>query len=807
MRQETPIGDGCSDAALLTRFVRSKDDAAFELLVWRHGSMVLAACQRLLRNHEDAEDAFQAVFLVLAKKAKSVIRATALPAWLHRVAIRISARLASSRRIPAVLKAEPAAQPQADPAVQAETQRILDEEINRLPERYRLAVVLHYLEGLSASEVGTRLGCPTGTVESRLATARKKLRDRLMRRGVTLSAGVLAMLAAEGALLPEAVARTSKAAVAFARNGATAGLASESSVQLAKGVLVMWRSRVLVAAAAFVTIALAATAGFGLTERPAPETAAEQPKASSTPEGLPKAEKPEAKQLKPDPRADAWGPVSKLGKADGTVFAISADGNEIVVKPMAEAVTILDLKTGKTRRVEGKFGGHLGAISYSPNGKLVACAEWNNGATIRDARTWEIIDQISPNIKQTEEFPTNRRRPYSMAAFTPDGKQIAFYTWTWLGRYDADDQDKHFTHCETQVTLWDVENKKELVYPVQTQVGPAFTHFHQGLFNHRPYLYTRIDVITKNGLSASKTFSLIDIATNKTTMQIALDKDDDGLFDVTPDGKQMLVMTAGKDPRLVDVQTGKNVQFFGGHTRLVTTAALSQDGKLVVTASGRHVDGVTAAKLPAGWPPDVGPTEIRIHDTATGELIAAYQSDTLFDFAYVGFSLDGKYVWAQTKDYQLLLWGKFQALPDGVKVNWPVDPQPKPASGASPLGSSFELRGADALDKLVESLPKSGRPIEQQIDAMFLAALGRFATASEQKNVAALLGDKPTVEKWKMLLDALVKMPEFKAHIQTLEKRIAPPSPDVGGFPTFPDMTGPFPTFPKSPYPYLPKKP
>jgi RNA polymerase sigma factor (sigma-70 family) len=799
MRQEAPVGDGCSDAALLARFVRARDDASFELLVWRHGAMVLAACQRLLRNQEDSEDAFQAVFLVLARKAKSVTRATALPAWLHRVAIRIATRLAGSRRTHAVLKTEPTAQPQGDSAVHAETQRLLDEEINRLPESCRLAVVLHYLEGLSAVEVGLRLGCPTGTIESRLATARKKLRDRLMRRGVTMPAGVMAMLAAEGTLAPEVVAHTSKAAVGFSRGAATTGLASESSVRLAKGVLVMWRSRLLVVAAAFVTIALAATAGLGLTERPVPETAADQPKASSPPGGLPKAEKPEAKQPKADPKADAWGPVSKLGKADGLVYAVSADGNEIVVKPMAEAVTVLDLRTGKTRRVEGKFGGHLGAISYSPNGKYVACAEWNNGATLRDARTWEIIEHISPNIKQTEEFPPNRKHPYSMAAFTPDGKHIAFYCWTWKGGYNAADPTRPFTEYDCQVTLWDVENKKERVVPVQAHVGQALTHLHQGMFNHRPYLYTRIDVSTENGLSASKTFLLANIATNQATPQIALDKDDDGLFDVTPDGKQILVMTAGKDPRLVDVQTGKTVRSFGGHKRLVTTAALSPDGKKVVTASGRHVDGTTAAKLPGGWPPDVGPTEIRIHDTATGELIAAYQNDTLFDFAYIGFSMDAQYVWAQTRDYQLLLWGKFQALPDGVKVDWPVDPQPKSSGGVPLIGSSFDLRGADALDKLIESLPKSGRPVEQQIDAMFLAALGRFATAGEQKNVAALLGDKPTVEKWKQLLDALVKMPEFKAHIQTLEKRIAPPSPNVDGYPQMPDLTGPFPKLPLGP--------
>ena len=90
LRREAAAPTGSSDADLLARFIQTRDDAAFELLVWRHGAMVLAACRRILSNHEDAEDAFQAVFLVLARKARSVLRGTALPAWLHRVAVRIA---------------------------------------------------------------------------------------------------------------------------------------------------------------------------------------------------------------------------------------------------------------------------------------------------------------------------------------------------------------------------------------------------------------------------------------------------------------------------------------------------------------------------------------------------------------------------------------------------------------------------------------------------------------------------------------------------------------------------------------------
>src|SRR5262249_26027680 len=98
MWREAPSGDGTSDAELLARFAGSRDASAFELLVWRHGAMVLETCRRILRHTEDAEDAFQAVFLVLARKAGGISRGTALPAWLHRVAVRVSTRLVRSRR-------------------------------------------------------------------------------------------------------------------------------------------------------------------------------------------------------------------------------------------------------------------------------------------------------------------------------------------------------------------------------------------------------------------------------------------------------------------------------------------------------------------------------------------------------------------------------------------------------------------------------------------------------------------------------------------------------------------------------------
>jgi RNA polymerase sigma factor (sigma-70 family) len=168
------------DDELLGRYVRGSDSAAFEVLVWRHGGMVLGTARRLLGNDADAEDAFQATFLTLARKAGSIRHGAGLPAWLQLVTCRIAGRLRSKRRMqqPLVDIAAPA------PSQPDDLTSALDEEIARLPERFRRAVVLCYLESRSTEEAAAILGIPRGTVLSRLAAARRRLRPRLKRRGV-----------------------------------------------------------------------------------------------------------------------------------------------------------------------------------------------------------------------------------------------------------------------------------------------------------------------------------------------------------------------------------------------------------------------------------------------------------------------------------------------------------------------------------------------------------------------------------------------------------------------------------------------
>jgi RNA polymerase sigma factor (sigma-70 family) len=179
------------DDQLWERFRTDREEAAFEALVRRHGPMVLGVCRRVLRDRHDAEDAFQATFLVLVRKAGAITRPELLGNWLYGVAYNTArnARLSRSRRAAAEARAAQSATADS-PRPPADADPRLDEELSRLPDKYRLPVVLCALHGESREEAARRLGCPEGTLSSRLARARELLQRRLERRGVTAGAAL-----------------------------------------------------------------------------------------------------------------------------------------------------------------------------------------------------------------------------------------------------------------------------------------------------------------------------------------------------------------------------------------------------------------------------------------------------------------------------------------------------------------------------------------------------------------------------------------------------------------------------------------
>jgi RNA polymerase sigma factor (sigma-70 family) len=278
--------NGCTlaDAQLLHNFVARHDEPSFEVLVWRHGAMVLRVCQRVLHHCHDSEDAFQATFLTLARKAGSIGKGEAVGSWLYKVAYRIALRLRArnARRRSPVIKFdsdvpdhgttatsldELPAPEDVDRAVWDDLGPVLDQEINRLPEKYRVPFVLCYLEGQTNDEAAAQLGCPRGTVLSRLARGRERLRSRLSRRGIALSSAglvtALSQCAASAAVPAALVTGTTGAALAFAAGNTTSGLFSASVASLTQGVLrAMFLTKVKIAAAALLTLT-ALTIGVG----------------------------------------------------------------------------------------------------------------------------------------------------------------------------------------------------------------------------------------------------------------------------------------------------------------------------------------------------------------------------------------------------------------------------------------------------------------------------------------------------------------------------------------------------------------
>jgi RNA polymerase sigma factor (sigma-70 family) len=220
-----------TDRELLDRFLRHKDETAFSALVQRHGPMVLGLCRRILDHEHDAEDAFQATFLVLVRRAGSLDNPDLLGSWLygvaHRTAMKARAQAArrrqQERQVASVTAAE---EPPVDHGWR-ELHTALDDELNRLPEKYRLPLVLCYLQGLTNEEAARRLGWPAGSMSYRLARGREMLRDRMQGRNRKAPAGFFALMLAmrpEGGPLPGHLVQTTvQAGVAGGQAGVVSG--------------------------------------------------------------------------------------------------------------------------------------------------------------------------------------------------------------------------------------------------------------------------------------------------------------------------------------------------------------------------------------------------------------------------------------------------------------------------------------------------------------------------------------------------------------------------------------------------------
>jgi RNA polymerase sigma factor (sigma-70 family) len=233
-----------SDGQLLDRFTHQRDETAFEVLVWRYGPMVLNVARRVLHDLDEAEDVLQATFLALVRQARSIRRREAISGWLYQVAYRLAlrARQQKKKRSLGQVAIEDVAAAASSSGEQGQEEvRLLDEELQRLPEKYRIPLVLSYLQGMTNQEIAVQMTCPIGTVFTRLARGREMLRKRLIRRGVTLSAGLMgAVLAPDrtiASLRAELVRGTVRAGRVFAEcPGSAASVLSPKVIALTEGV-------------------------------------------------------------------------------------------------------------------------------------------------------------------------------------------------------------------------------------------------------------------------------------------------------------------------------------------------------------------------------------------------------------------------------------------------------------------------------------------------------------------------------------------------------------------------------------------
>jgi RNA polymerase sigma factor (sigma-70 family) len=255
-----------SDGQLLERLADGRDESALDTLVRRHAGLVWGVCRRLLADPNDAEDAFQATFVVLVRKAKGLDRRGSLAGWLHGVAYRVAvrARVNAVRRATYERQARPmpTSAPPGEPG-RDELRRVLDEELNRLPEKYRLPLVLCHLEGKTNEEAAALLRWPVGTVKGRAARAREALRRRLERRGLALSAAAMAGRLAEEAALAAPTELLAATVQTGLRVATGAGAPTSISI-LAEGVIhTMFVTKLKMAALLLLAVGVA-VAGAGV---------------------------------------------------------------------------------------------------------------------------------------------------------------------------------------------------------------------------------------------------------------------------------------------------------------------------------------------------------------------------------------------------------------------------------------------------------------------------------------------------------------------------------------------------------------
>ncbi len=547
-----------TDGQLLEQFVRQQEPAAFETLVRRHGPMVMRVCQRLLRHGPDADDAFQATFIVLVRKAHSIIKLESVASWLYGVAYRIALRAKSranrrqNRERPMDEGALPGETSAANDGATADLRPVLDEELNRLPEKYRAPVVLCYLEGKTNEEAARQLQCPTGTVKIRLSRARDLLRDRLARRGVGITAGAIALALTQeiaNAAIPAALTATTAQAAALAATG-KAGAAVSGASSLADATLkAMTVVKIKIAAAVVATASIVAAGAFVAANR-GPN---------------------EPMQLH-----------ATLQHPDGVfTAAFTPDGQTVVTGGGDRIIRVWDISTGQEI---ASLGGHrlpILSLAVSPDGTLLASGDGDINGAAGVVKLWDLKQR-----RELATLPAHEQGAPSLA-FAPNGRVLASASWSGI------------------IRLWDVASRERLA-----------------VMNSHTSGVGRISFSPRGDLLASasndRTVKLWDATSGKERGTLRGHTDVVQAMDFAPDGSTIASGSRDQTVRLWDVNTptarlvipaGSPVHFvsFAPRGKVVLSGHTeTQDGrshgvlKLWNTATGELIDTIPVHSLQVG---------------------------------------------------------------------------------------------------------------------------------------------------------------------------------------------------------------
>ena len=518
--------DGRSDAQLLADFLRDRDTTAVAAIVRRHGPMVWGVCRRVL-GHHDAEDAFQATFLVLARRATSIRPGGLLGNWLYGVARRtaIKARALAAARRAREATVDDLPEPAApEPAGWADLRPVLDRELERLPAKYRAPIILCDLEGMPRSEAARRLGWPEGTVNSRLSIGRRKLADRLARRGLALSGGLLTVSHVEqatGCVPADLFARTTQ----FLTDPAAAPAAP--AILARKVATAMTLGRLKLPA---LVLVVAGLAGGGLFLRPAAGDPPPKPAVSVTTDDK---------------------PLVLKGHTD-SVFAVafSPDGKTLASGSFDKTIKLWDVATGKEIRTLAGHTKEVVSVAFSPDGKRLASAGNPFFGTHEPApgevKTWDVENGLE--LRAFEGF----RFPVYAVTFSTDGRQLL----------TAGGQDQsgavRVWDAKTVLYYFDSEQFRGPLYAVAA--SPDGNWFAAGGADK----YVRVCRVTEN-----------------TTNRFATAAHPDPVYAVaySPDGKLIASAGAGKPTgiRFWDAETGERRPMIASPQRTIKSLAFSKD--------------------------------------------------------------------------------------------------------------------------------------------------------------------------------------------------------------------------------------